>query len=101
MRGTWSANVAETEKKATQRMRRESQSHVDRGLQRVLLMPWAYRLLRRLLGRKRTVLRHVAEFIRPFPGCRILDIGCGPADILGCLPPTIGEYVGLDMNPWY
>ena len=101
MRGMWSANVAETEKKATQRMRRESQSHVDRGLKRVLSIPRAYQMLGRLLVRRRTVLRHVTDFIRPFPGCRILDIGCGPADILGCLPPTIGEYVGFDMNPRY
>ncbi len=98
MRGTWSANVAETEKKATQRMRRESQSHVDRGLKRVLSIPRAYQMLGRLLLRRQTVLRHVTDFIRPFPGCRILDIGCGPADILDSLPTTIGEYVGFDMN---
>ena len=32
---------------------------------------------------------------------RILDIGCGPADIIASLPDSIGEYMGIDMNAEY
>lgn len=39
------------------------------------------------------------EFIRPFSGCAILDIGCGPADILEYLPDV--DYWGFDINEAY
>jgi SAM-dependent methyltransferase len=41
----------------------------------------------------------VHRYIRPEEGDKILDIGCGPADILSHLPQV--EYVGLDMNSAY
>ena len=41
----------------------------------------------------------VNRYIRPEAGDKILDIGCGPADVLSHLPPV--EYVGLDMNSAY
>lgn len=44
--------------------------------------------------------RVVREYVRPFPGMRILDLGCGPAEILDSMPDDIG-YVGYDMSPEY
>lgn len=44
-------------------------------------------------------LRYVTEYVRHQAGDRILDIGCGPADILKQLEGV--EYVGLDSNPAY
>lgn len=76
-------------------------AHHDTGLHRLLNRAGVYGALQGLLLRKGSRERYVREFIRPFPGCRILDIGCGPADILAQLPPSIGEYVGFDMNPGY
>jgi SAM-dependent methyltransferase len=46
-------------------------------------------------GRKILVQRH----IRPQAGDRILDIGCGPADILEALPAV--EYYGFDLSADY
>jgi SAM-dependent methyltransferase len=42
----------------------------------------------------------VRNFVRPIPGMRILDLGCGTAEILGALPTDI-TYVGYDMSPEY
>lgn len=42
---------------------------------------------------------HVSRYIRPKEGDRILDVGCGPADIIESLPPV--TYVGVDLNPNY
>ena len=37
--------------------------------------------------------------MKPAPGDKILDIGCGPADVLNYLPAV--NYTGLDISPEY
>jgi SAM-dependent methyltransferase len=76
-------------------------SHRDAGLHRLLGRAGVYDAIQNILLRKSTRQRYVRDYIRPFPGCRILDIGCGPAAILEHLPESVGEYVGFDMNPGY
>jgi SAM-dependent methyltransferase len=75
--------------------------HTDRGLQRVLSHPLAYSLFRSIVATADNEARLVREYVRPSPGCRILDIGCGPASIVAHLPDPSCEYVGFDMNPAY
>jgi SAM-dependent methyltransferase len=41
----------------------------------------------------------VADFVKPFPGMKVLDIGCGPADILAYLPNV--DYWGFDISDDY
>ena len=77
------------------------QAHYDRGLHRILNRAGIYDVVQKLLLRSGSRARYVREFVQPFAGCRILDIGCGPADVLAYLPPSIGAYVGFDMNPDY
>jgi cyclopropane fatty-acyl-phospholipid synthase-like methyltransferase len=65
----------------------------------ILKFPRAYSLFGALVGgdgRRRFAANHV----RPFSGQRILDIGCGPADILEVLPSDV-EYVGFDESVQY
>jgi SAM-dependent methyltransferase len=45
---------------------------------------------------RRTVAR---DYVRPFPGARLLDIGCGPGNFLPLLPGV--SYVGFDHNQAY
>lgn len=75
-------------------------AHVTRGLRRVLEAPAVYRFLQRRLGTDCGRRCFVRDFIRPFAGARLLDVGCGPAAILGALPPEV-DYVGCDLNPAY
>jgi SAM-dependent methyltransferase len=42
---------------------------------------------------------YVDEYVKPVVGDKILDIGCGPADILNHLPAV--NYTGLDISPEY
>nr|WP_301538479.1 class I SAM-dependent methyltransferase [Mycolicibacterium rhodesiae] len=52
------------------------------------------------MGAKRGREWIARDLIRPFSGMRILDLGCGPAQILGYLPSDV-TYVGYDMSPEY
>jgi SAM-dependent methyltransferase len=65
----------------------------------VLSRSWAYQSFWHAIGgdeRNRVLLR---EYIRPAPGDRVLDIGCGPGTMVPYLPGT--EYVGLDVSAEY
>ena len=53
-----------------------------------------------LLGADRSRRILVDEYLRPKPGDRILDIGCGTGAILEFIPHGI-EYLGIDLNPDY
>jgi SAM-dependent methyltransferase len=67
-------------------------------LQSVLAFPAVYRTFTRLVGgNSRSV--YLATYVRPRPGDRILDIGCGPGDILKDLPAV--DYLGLDSSAQY
>src|SRR5688572_20395814 len=83
------------------KMKTEEPSHQEKGLLSILSRPWVYDLFMNLVGKKRQRVRLVEKYIRPFPGCRILEIGCGTAWRLSYLPYSIGEYAGFDMNPLY
>jgi SAM-dependent methyltransferase len=70
-----------------------------RTIRSVLALPQAYQLFWNMIGgpaRSRTL---VGEFIRPKPGDRILEIGCGPGTIVPYLPEC--EYVGFDASADY
>jgi len=58
-----------------------------------------YSLFARLVGAKRGRRLYIDRHIRPRPGDRVLDIGCGPADILEALPAV--DYHGFDLSADY
>jgi len=76
-------------------------SQSEGGVYRLLGLPRVYSIFRSLVLRPGSFDRFVRQRVRPFPGCSILDIGCGPGDTLSHLPESIGEYVGFDSNTRY
>jgi SAM-dependent methyltransferase len=70
------------------------------GLHSVLSFADVYDFFQRLLGASRLRERFIAEFVAPFAGAKLLDIGCGTASLLEYLPADV-EYVGFDLNPNY
>ncbi len=77
----------------------EQPSEVLTGVRRVFSMPAVYRFAQRAVGADK--LRHalVDEILGIEPGLRVVDIGCGPADILEHLPEV--DYVGFDHSERY
>jgi SAM-dependent methyltransferase len=69
-----------------------------RGPRSLLAVPAAYRLFTGMVagGFHRA---YVDTYVRPRPGDRILDIGCGTGDILNYLPPS--DYCGMDISAQY
>jgi SAM-dependent methyltransferase len=69
------------------------------GLKQLILgIPAGYRLLGKLIGGNSRVT-YVREYLRPQAGARVLDLGCGPADVLAFLPEV--DYLGVDLDSNY
>ena len=67
-----------------------------RGL---LSHPGVYSLFRRFVGRNSAREIYAREHLRLAPGQRVLDLGCGPGDILQFLPEV--RYTGYDISAAY
>jgi len=65
----------------------------------ILDRSYFYELYHRLIGANYRSRVLVSEYIRPRPSDHILDIGCGPGNMLPFLP--VGHYLGVDVNPSY
>jgi cyclopropane fatty-acyl-phospholipid synthase-like methyltransferase len=67
---------------------------------RLLAYSEIYRKFRRLVQSENSASRLVNDFLKIGPGQRVLDIGCGTADILAELPHEI-DYHGYDIETAY
>jgi SAM-dependent methyltransferase len=66
------------------------------GAYRLIAIPTIYKTLMFSLGADRAIKRYVDEVLQPTPGTKVLDVGCGPANVLSYLPPV--DYTGIDLN---
>ena len=69
------------------------------GLHGLLAHGWVYDFFQALLGGARTRRWLQREFFQARPGERVLDVGCGTADVLSVLPDV--DYVGFDVSTRY
>jgi SAM-dependent methyltransferase len=65
------------------------------GLYKLVTISTVYRALMFGLGANRALSRY-AEILSAKPGMKMLDVGCGPANILPYLPEV--DYTGIDLN---
>lgn len=72
----------------------------DTGIKRILTRAWAYNLFQNAVGAtngRRWVSEH---FWKARPGQKIVDIGCGPGNVIQHLPQGV-KYVGFDVSDQY
>jgi SAM-dependent methyltransferase len=69
------------------------------GLRSVLASPRIYELWSRLVGGEAGRSTLIREYIRPSPGARVLDLGCGPGELVRLLGDV--DYVGVDVSERY
>lgn len=69
------------------------------NIKNLLSVPSIYRLFTSIIGGSSSRQRLVREFVRPVAGMKILDVGCGPADIVEFLPDV--RYLGFDASEAY
>lgn len=72
---------------------------VTSGVRAIFSSPEIYSAFQNIMGAHSFRIGFVEEFVRPNSGCSILDIGCGPADILTYLPDV--NYCGFDISDAY
>jgi SAM-dependent methyltransferase len=71
----------------------------DSGLLRWLKVPFLYNVFQGAVGANALRRRLIQNHVRAKAGDKVIDIGCGPAQTLQCLPDV--QYFGLDVNPDY
>lgn len=74
-------------------------AQITHGVRAVLSNPVVYSLFQRIMGAHAVRTKFVNELVKPRAGMRVLDIGCGPADILDYLPDV--DYQGFDISASY
>jgi SAM-dependent methyltransferase len=79
---------------------RRSMAEAKTGIRRTLAHPALYSGVQWLLGADAVRKTFVIEYLKPVEGERMLDLGCGPGELLLSLPAT-AEYVGVDLSPAY
>jgi SAM-dependent methyltransferase len=84
----------------SQRESNTEMAQVTTGLRSILTLPWVYKALQTAVGAGKFRRYFIDHYVRPQPGQRILDIGCGPGEIVPHLPDGV-DYVGYDINPHY
>jgi SAM-dependent methyltransferase len=72
---------------------------INSGFRSVLAFPWVYRLFDVLVGSKAYEDWFIKNILGLRNGQKLVDVGCGPAQILNRLPTV--EYVGLDISDAY
>lgn len=77
-------------------------AHSRKGLNRFLESPGIFDFWQQITGAEKWKRRIIREYVKPFSGARILDIGCGTGAILKHIDKNLNtNYVGCDLNAGY
>ncbi len=75
-------------------------AQTTRGVRAILSVPLVYETFQRLVGSGRVRRALLDEYVPRDPGLRVLDVGCGPGDLIDWLPNDVA-YTGTDLSAAY
>lgn len=74
-------------------------AQTTKGLRSVLSIPAVYEAFQQAVGSPRVRRELVEKYVKPRPGLRVLDVGCGPGNLIEHLPGV--AYTGTDLSAAY
>jgi SAM-dependent methyltransferase len=74
-------------------------AQITHGIRAILSNSFFYTAFQSIMGAHKSRQRFVKNWVKSYDGMSILDIGCGPADILEYLPGV--DYYGFDISEVY
>lgn len=74
-------------------------AQVTTGIRSILSYPLVYEWLQKIMGADASRIELISKFIKPYGVETVLDIGCGPAEILSYMPGV--DYYGFDISSEY
>jgi SAM-dependent methyltransferase len=74
-------------------------AQITHGIRAILSHPFIYSVFQSIMGAHQARKQFVENFVKSFPGMKVLDVGCGPADILAYMPEV--DYYGFDIDNGY
>ena len=74
-------------------------AQTTKGVRAVLSIPAVYETFQKAVGSPRVRRELVENYVKPSPGLRVLDVGCGPGDLIEYLPGV--AYTGTDLSAAY
>jgi len=75
-------------------------AEVTSGIRSILSDSGVYQFLQDLVGGYDNRMKFVNEYLYPVDGLKLLDVGCGPGNLLKYLPECM-EYIGIDLSESY
>jgi SAM-dependent methyltransferase len=75
-------------------------AQITDGIRSILSAPAVYNAFQNVLGARRVRKELCATYIRATPGDVLVDVGCGPAEILEYIDRGV-EYYGFDLSQSY
>ena len=69
----------------------------ESAIYKIFSHPFLYETFQKLISKNGSRQKFVEDYLKPFPGMKIIDFGCGPGSIIEYLPDQI-EYVGIDKE---
>ena len=73
---------------------------IRHGLRKILEVPILYSCFQNILGARKFRDEIVKKYLKVSLGLKVLDVGCGPGDLLYSIPCNI-DYVGFDYEYSY
>jgi SAM-dependent methyltransferase len=74
-------------------------AQVTTGIRSILSYPWVYECLQKIMGADKTRKILISKYVKPYRVDTVLDIGCGPAEILSYMHGV--DYYGFDISRDY